>query len=95
MAVDDTYVFPGFLTPILTTFLSKAIDYFSQVLLQVRGKNTPERKVASTGDRTHNHQFMSPTHSPLSHPDGAPYSESSHHSLEPCLMTDQNFANNF
>ena len=26
-----------------------------------------ERKVASTGDRTHNYQVMSPTHSPLSH----------------------------
>ena len=31
----------------------------------------PERKVASTGDRTHNHQVMSPTRSPLSHPGGA------------------------
>ena len=31
----------------------------------------PERKVASTRDRTHNHQVMSPTWSPLSHPDGA------------------------
>ena len=28
----------------------------------------PERKVASTGDQTHNHQVMSPTQSPLSHP---------------------------
>ena len=31
----------------------------------------PERKVASTGDRTHNYQVMSRTHSPLSHLDGA------------------------
>ena len=31
-------------------------------------KNTQERKFASTGDRTHNHQVMSPTLSPLSHP---------------------------
>ena len=30
-----------------------------------------KRKVASTGDRTHNHQVMSPTRSPLSHPGGA------------------------
>ena len=29
-----------------------------------------ERKVASTGDRNHNHQVMSPTCSPLSHPAG-------------------------
>ena len=28
----------------------------------MRGENTPERKVASTGDQTHNHQVMSPTH---------------------------------
>ena len=37
----------------------------------MRGENTPERKVASTGDRTHNHQVMSPPRSPLSHPGGA------------------------
>ena len=39
---------------------------------EVRGENTPERKVATTGDRTHNHQVMSPTRSPLSHPGVAP-----------------------
>ena len=33
--------------------------------------HTPERKVASTGDPTHNHQVKSPTRSPLSHPGGA------------------------
>ena len=38
----------------------------------MRGENTPERKFASTEDRTHNHQVMCPTHSPLSHPGGAP-----------------------
>ena len=27
---------------------------FSHVSAEVRGENTPERKVASTGDRTHN-----------------------------------------
>ena len=37
----------------------------------MRGENTPERKVASTWDRTHNHQVKSPTRSPLSHPGGA------------------------
>ena len=31
----------------------------------------PERKVAFTGDKTHNHQVTSPTRSPLSHPGGA------------------------
>ena len=37
MAVGDAYVFPGFLTQVLdsnTTFLSKATDYFSHMLLQ-------------------------------------------------------------
>ena len=44
---------------------------FSHASAEVRGENTPERKFTSTGDRTHNHQVMSPTRSPLSHPGGA------------------------
>ena len=44
---------------------------FSHASAEVRGQSTPEREVASTGDRTHNHQVMSPTRSPLSHPGGA------------------------
>ena len=44
---------------------------FSHASAEVRGEITPYRKVASTGDRTHNHQVMSPTRSPLSHPGGA------------------------
>ena len=43
----------------------------SHASAEVRGENSPERKVASTGDRTHNHQVTSPTRSPLSHPGGA------------------------
>ena len=45
---------------------------FLHASAEVRGENTPERKVASTGDRTHNRQVTSPTRSPLSHPGGAP-----------------------
>ena len=41
---------------------------FSHALTEVRGENTPERKFASIGYRTHNRQVMSPTRSPLSHP---------------------------
>ena len=41
---------------------------FSHASAEVRGKNTPERKFASTGDRTHNHQVMNLTLSPLRHP---------------------------
>ena len=34
-------------------------------------KNMPERKFASSGDQTHNHQVMSLLRSPLSHLGGA------------------------
>ena len=72
MAVGDAYVFPGFLTPVLTLlFLQSHRLLFSHASAEVRGENTPERKVASTWDRTHNHQVMSPTRSPLSHPGGS------------------------
>ena len=53
-----------------TTFLSKGTDYFSHMLLQSWEAKLPERKFASTGDQTHNHQVMSLTHSPLSNPSG-------------------------
>ena len=49
------------------SFLSHRL-LFSHASSEVRGENTPERKVASTVDRIRNHQVMSPTHSPLSHP---------------------------
>ena len=62
MAVGDAYVFPGFLTPVLTLlFFQSHRLLFSHASAEVRGENTPERKVASTWDRTHNHQVMSPT----------------------------------
>ena len=69
MAVGDAHVFPGFLIQVLTqlSFRSHRI-LFSHALAEVRGENTPERKFASTGSRTHSHQVMSPTRSPLSHP---------------------------
>ena len=44
---------------------------FSHASAEVRGENTPEKKVASTGDRTQNHQVMISTRSPLSHPSRA------------------------
>ena len=71
MAVGDAYVFPGFLTPVLTLlFFQSHRLLFSHASAEVRGENMPERKVASTWDQTHNHQVMSPTRSPLSHPGG-------------------------
>ena len=44
---------------------------FSHASAQERGENTPERKVTSTGDQTHNHQVLSPTCSQLNHQGGA------------------------
>ena len=71
MAVGDAYVFPGFLTPVLT-------QLFLHASAEVRGENTPERKVASTGDRTHNHKVTSPTRSPLSHQGGVVKKDKEH-----------------
>ena len=73
--VGDAHVFPGFLTLVHTqlSFESNRL-LFSHASAEVRGKNTPERKFVSTGYRTHNHQVMSPTRSPvspLSYPGGA------------------------
>ena len=72
MAVGDAHVFPGFLTPVLTQLSFQSHRFrFSHASAEVRGENTLERKFTSTGDRTHNHQIMSPTRSPLSHQGGA------------------------
>ena len=61
-------MFPGFLTPVLTQlFIQIRRLLFSHASAEVRGENSPERKFASTGYRTHNHQVMSSTRSPLSH----------------------------
>ena len=72
MAVGDTYVFPGFLSPVLTQLSFKNHQLlFSHASAEVRGENMRERKSASTGYRIHNHQIMSSTHSPQGHPDEA------------------------
>ena len=63
MAVGDAHVFPAFLTPVLTqlSFQSHQL-LFSHASAEVRGENMPERKFASAGDRTRNHQVRSPKH---------------------------------
>ena len=72
MAVGDAHVFSGFLTPVLTRISFQSYRLlFSHASAEVRGGNTPERNFDSYEDRTHNHQIMSPTRSPLSHPGGA------------------------
>ena len=62
--------FPAF-SPVLTqlSFQSHRL-LFSHASAEVRGKSTKERKFASTRLRTHNHQVMSLTCSPLIHPGG-------------------------
>ena len=65
--VGDTYVFSGFFTPVLTQLSLQSHGLlFSHASAEMRGKNTPERKLASTVYRTRNHQVTSPT---LSYPD--------------------------
>ena len=65
MAVGDAYVFPCFLTPVLTQlFFRKQRLLFSHAPEEARGENTPERKLASTGDRTYNQQVMLTTEPP-------------------------------
>ena len=51
MAVGDAYMFPGFLTPVLTqsSFQNHRLLFFSHASAEVRGENTPERDLASTG----------------------------------------------
>ena len=59
MAVGEATVFPGFLTQVLTqlSFQSHQL-LFSHASTEVRRKNTPERKFASIGYQTHNHQVI-------------------------------------
>ena len=61
MAVGDARVFHGFLTPELSqlSFQSHRL-LFSHASAKVRGENMPERKFASTGYQTHNHQVVNP-----------------------------------
>ena len=70
-------MFPGVCPCFLTTALTQTSFQWHRLLssnasTKVRDENTPERKFAWTGYRTHNHQVMSLTRSPLSHPDGGP-----------------------
>ena len=71
MVVGEADAFPGFLTPVLTQLSFQSHRLLSYVSAEVRGENTPERKLTSTGYRTRNYQVMGPTRSPLSQPRGA------------------------
>ena len=54
MAVGDTHVFPGFLTPMLTqiSFQSHQL-LLSHALAEVIGENTLERNFAAAKSQTH------------------------------------------
>ena len=72
MAVGDAHAFPGSLTPVLTQlFFPKPTTTFLTCFCRRERRKLARRKFASTGDRTHNHQVMSPTRSPQSQPGGA------------------------
>ena len=72
MVVGDAYVFPGFLTPVLTQlFFPKPPTSFSHTLLQRWEAKIRRKEVTLIGDQTHNHQVMSLTRSSLSNPGGA------------------------
>ena len=75
-SVTHTHVFPGFLTPALTqlSFQSHRL-LFSHVSAEVRGENSPKRVCLNRVSNL-NHQVMSPTRSPLSHPGGLVYVQS-------------------
>ena len=61
MVVVDAHVFLGFLTPALTQLsFQRHRLLFSHASAEVIGENMTERKFASTGSQTHNHQVMGP-----------------------------------
>ena len=68
MAVSDAHVFPGFLTSVLTQLSFQSHRLLFSHASDVRTENTSEKKLASTGYQTHNHQVMGQTRLPLSHP---------------------------
>ena len=70
MGVDDAYVFPGFLTPVITQlFFPKPPTTFLTCFCRGEGRKYAGKKSRlNQGDQTRNHQVMSPTRSPLSHP---------------------------
>ena len=72
MAVGDAYVVPGFFTPVQTQrFFPKPLTTFLTCFCRGERRKDAGKKGASTWDRTYNHQVMSRTRSPLSHPGGA------------------------
>ena len=72
MAVGDAYVFPGFLTPVLTQlFFRKPLTTFLTCFCRGERQKCVGKKSHLNRDRTQNHQVMSPTCSPLSHRGGA------------------------
>ena len=69
MAVGNAYMFPGFLTPVLTQlFFPKPPTTFLTCFCRGERQKYARKKSRLNWDRTHNHQVTSPTHTPLSHP---------------------------
>ena len=71
MAVSDAHVFPCFLTPVLTQlFFPKPPTTSLTCFCRGERQKYARQKIRLNRDRTHNHQVMSLTRSPLSHPSG-------------------------
>ena len=72
-----THVFLGFRTPVLTQlFFPKPPTTFLTCFCRgERRKYAGKKSCLNRGSNSHDHQVMSPTRSPLSHPGGARKSE--------------------
>ena len=64
--VSEAHQSPGFLTLVQTQLSFQSHRLTFSHASEVRGENTTERKFASTGYQTRNHQVMSQTRLPLS-----------------------------
>ena len=73
MAVGDSCVFPGLFTSVLTqlVFPKPLTTFLTCFSRGERRKYAGEKSRPLTGDRSCNHQVMSPTCSSLNHPGGA------------------------
>ena len=110
MAVGDAYVFPGFLTPVLTqlffpkpptTFLTcfcrgERRKYAGKKSRLNRGSNSqPPGRESDTLTTEPPRRGLVPFREEFTRTSLSLYSASNPHSLIPCLMTDQNFAKKF
>ena len=82
MVVGDTHVFLGFLTPVLTQpFFPKPMTSFLTCFCRGERRKYAGKKSRHNRGSNSNHQVMSPTRSPLSHPGVTEYKVNFDHPL--------------